>query len=233
MKILRRFFLAMALLALLTTSALAQEAFHGAYLQGYPDGTIRPEAPVTRAELAEMLYRMMEPEERKAASDTECGFFDLGPSHWAYPAISALAKLQIMLGGSDGHFRPDDGVTGEELSIVLERVRALDAGKRTLPALAAGWQAQEVTFAAGNGWVMGLHGKIFQKEQALTRAELAEILNRILGRRPQALDSLLIGMPLFSDNLDTEAPYFLAIQEAAIDHTAECAGVHERWTGLG
>ena len=233
MKTIRKLIFTTAILALLTTGALAQEAFHGAYLQGYPDGTIRPEAPVTRAELAEILYRMMEPDERMAASDTECGFLDLGPSHWAYPAVSALAKLQIMLGGSDGRFRPDDGVTGEELSIVLERVRALDAGKRALAALSAGWQAQEVTFAAGNGWVMGLHGKTFQKEQALTRAELAEILNRVLGRRPQGLDSLLIGMPLFSDNLDTEAPYFLSVQEAAVDHTAQCAGAHERWLGLG
>ena len=80
---------------------------------------------------------------------------------------------------------------------------------------------------------MGLHGAAFSKEQALSRAELAVILNRILGRTPQSLSDLLVGMPLLSDNLDTEAPYFLAIQEAAIDHTAWVCGDGERWTGLG
>ena len=58
-------------------------------------------------------------------------------------------------------------------------------------------------------------------------------MNLILGRTPQSLSDLLVGMPLFSDNLDTEATYFLAMQEAAIDHTAYICGDGERWTGLG
>ena len=120
-----------------------------------------------------------------------------------------------------------------DMVLSLERVRAQESGKEALAALSSGWAAQEVTFEAGNGWVMGLHGAVFSKEQALSRAELAEILNRILGRTPQSLSDLLVGMPLFSDNLDTEAAYFLAMQEAAIDHTAYICGDGERWTGLG
>ena len=233
MKFFKKTALVLALTAALTTGCFAAEAFHGAYLQGFPDGTIRPEAAVTRAELAQILYRMMDETARKGASDTECGFLDLGPAHWAYPAVSALAKLRLMLGGPDGRFRPDDGITGQELSIVLERVRTSREGREALPELAAGWSAQNVSFADGNGWVMGLHDGVFSKEQALTRAELAQILNRILGRVPEELSDLLIGMPLFSDNLDTKAPYFLAIQEAAIDHTARADADHETWTGLG
>lgn len=233
MKFFKKTALALALTAALTTGCFAAEAFHGAYLQGFPDGTIRPETAVTRAELAQILYRMMDEAARKSASDTECGFLDLGPAHWAYPAISALVKLRLMLGGTDGRFRPDDGVTGQELSIVLERVRASEVGREALPELAAGWSAQSVSFADGNGWVMGLHDGVFSKEQALTRAELAQIFNRILGRSPENLSDLLIGMPLFSDNLDTRTQYFLALQEAVVDHTAKVAGDHEIWTGLG
>lgn len=232
MKKFLRLCLALALFSYLALPCRAQDIFHGAYLSGFPDGTIRPEQAVTRAELAEILYRMMQPEARKQ-SDAESAFLDVGPAHWAYPAISAMARLRLMLGGTDGRFRPDDGVTGQELSIILERVRASAAGKEALPELAAGWQAQDVTFEDQNGWVMGLHGTKFAKDQPFTRAELAMLLNRILHRQPGALSDLLVGMPLFSDNLDTEAPYFLAIQEAAIDHTADCAGAHERWTGLG
>lgn len=232
MKVFRKLLLALLLLAALRVPCFAQEAFHGAYLQGFPDGSIRPEKQVTRAELAEILHRMMSPDARQELT-SESAFRDVGCGHWAYEAVSAMAGLRLMLGDGNGNFRPDDGVTGEELSVILERVRAQESGKEALAALSSGWAAQEVTFEAGNGWVMGLHGAVFSKEQALSRAELAEILNRILGRAPQSLSDLLVGMPLFSDNLDTEAPYFLAMQEAAIDHTARACGDGERWTGLG
>ena len=232
MKIFRKLLLAVLLLAALRVPCFAQEAFHGAYLQGFPDGSIRPEKQVTRAELAEILYRMISPDARQELT-SESAFRDVGCGHWAYEAVSTMAGLRLMLGDGNGNFRPDDGVTGEELSVILERVRAQESGKEALAALSSGWAAQDVTFEAGNGWVMGLHGAVFSKEQALSRAELAEILNRILGRTPQSLSDLLVGMPLFSDNLDTEAPYFLAMQEAAIDHTACICGDGERWTGLG
>ena len=232
MKIFRKLLLALLVLAALRVPCFAQEAFHGAYLQGFPDGSIRPEKQVTRAELAEILYRMISPDARRELT-SESAFRDVGRNHWAYEAVRTMAGLRLMLGDTDGNFRPNDGVTGEELSVILERVRAQDSGKEALAALSSGWAAQEVTFEAGNGWVMGLHGAVFSKEQALSRAELAVILNRILGRTPQSLSDLLVGMPLFSDNLDTEAPYFLAMQEAAIDHTARACGDGERWTGLG
>ena len=232
MKIFRKLLLAFLLLAALRVPCFAQEAFHGAYLQGFPDGSIRPEKQVTRAELAEILYRMISPDAKRELT-SESAFRDVGRGHWAYEAVCAMAGLRLMLGDTDGNFRPEDGVTSEELAIILERVRAQESGKTALAALSSGWAAQEVTFEAGNGWVMGLHGAAFSKEQALTRAELAVILNRILGRTPQSLSDLLVGMPLFSDNLDTEAPYFLAMQEAAIDHTACICGDGERWTGLG
>ena len=232
MKFFRKLLLAFLLLAALRVPCFAQEAFHGAYLQGFPDGSIRPEKQVTRAELAEILYRMISPDARQELT-AESAFRDVERNHWAYEAVRTMAGLRLMLGDTDGNFRPNDGVTGEELSVILERVRAQDSGKEALAALSSGWAAQEVTFEAGNGWVMGLHGAVFSKEQALSRAELAVILNRILGRTPQSLSDLLVGMPLFSDNLDTEATYFLAMQEAAIDHTAYICGDGERWTGLG
>ena len=233
MKIFRKIVLTALLAALLTVSCFAQEVFHAAYLRGFPDGTLRPGQSVTRAELAEILYRLMEPEAREEASNAKCGFLDLGPSHWAYDAVSALARLRIMLGFADGYFRPERGVTGQELSIVLERIRASEAGRAAWPALASGWDAEDVTFAAGNGWVVGLFDGVFQKDRAFTRSELAALLNRLLGREPEALSDLPIGMPLFSDNLDTASASFLAMQEAAVDHTAEVTNGHERWTGLG
>ena len=80
---------------------------------------------------------------------------------------------------------------------------------------------------------MGLDGSTFAPDAPLSRARLAQILNRLLGRTPESLDSLQIGMPLFSDNLDTEAWYFLPLQEAAVTHTAAFVNGSEAWSGLG
>ena len=83
MKIFRKLLLAVLLLAALRVPCFAQEAFHGAYLQGFPDGSIRPEKQVTRAELAEILHRMMSPDARQELT-SESAFRDVGCGHWAY-----------------------------------------------------------------------------------------------------------------------------------------------------
>ena len=80
---------------------------------------------------------------------------------------------------------------------------------------------------------MGFDGERFCPDKPLTRAEFAAIFNLLLGRAPRAVDDLMVGMPVWSDNADSTAEYFLAIQEAGTDHTACMADGGERWTGLG
>ena len=70
-------------------------------------------------------------------------------------------------------------------------------------------------------------------DASFARAELARILNRLLDRSPASLDALLIGMPLWTDNSDAEAWYFLDMQEAATDHTACPDAEGEIWSALG
>ena len=76
----RRFAAAVLLLALLAGQAFAAgEVFHPAYLGGFPDGTIRPEAALTREQLAQALYRLI-PEDRRAGLDAPTCFCDVPPS---------------------------------------------------------------------------------------------------------------------------------------------------------
>lgn len=229
-----------ALLALLLLVGLAplvcaqeQEDFHAAYLCGYPDGTIRPEEILTREALAQALCRLMD-EAYLEQPDTAGGrFLDVAPSRWSYRAVSTLANLKIMLADGQGRFHPTDGVTGQELALTFARIAASEAGEAAFGALAEGWRAQKITFSDENGWVMGLRDGVFCPDEPLTRAQFASIMNRILDRNPQSLDDLMIGMPLFSDNEDTQAWYFLAMQEAAAGHSYVRTDNGERWTALG
>ena len=72
----------------------------------------------------------------------------------------------------------------------------------------------------------GFDGETFDADRPLRCAELAVILNGLLGRTPSSLDDLQLGRPIFDDNRDARAWQFLPIQEAAVAHTtAETGGV--------
>ena len=94
-----------------------------------------------------------------------------------------------------------------------------------VPARAAG--------ALHTAYLAGYPDGTIRPEAPVTRAQLAQILNALLGRTPASLDALQLGMPIFDDNRDARAWYFLPIQEAAVTHTAAQSGAWERWDALG
>lgn len=214
------------------TCLASTEALHPAYLTGFSDGSIRPEDALTREQLAQALYRLL-PESVRLETRAPCCFSDVAPDRWSYPAIQVLSDLGILYGTTDGRFLPEEGVSGETLAAVLMRIAASEDGQDAFPELAAGWRAEEIRFDAGNGWVMGLDGSVFYPDKPLCRARFAEIINRLLRRTPQSLDDLMIGMPLWTDNLDTQTWYFLIMQEASVTHTASGTDICPHWTGLG
>lgn len=225
--------LLVSLLLIFSANAAGQQVWHEAYLGGYPDGTIRPEAVITRAELAQVLYRMMDAGRRAELDTHDTCFLDVMPNHWAYRAVTAATELGVMYGFDDGTFHPDDGVSRTQLALILTRIVHVSAANGAMPELAARWQAQEISFTAENGWVMGYDGEKFVPDEPLTRAEFAQIFNRVLGRMPRSVDDLMVGMTLWSDNGDTAAWYFFDLQEAGCSHAAETCTDGERWTALG
>lgn len=212
--------------------ASKEELFHPAYLSGFPDGTLRPDAPLTREQLAQALWRLV-PEDARTPCESPVHFSDVPPSRWSYEAVTAMADLGVLCETAPGLFSPEESVTGPALASALTHLAASEKGARCLKTLAEAWSAEEVTFQNGDGWVMGLSDACFAPERALSRAEFARILNRLLDRTPTCLEDLMIGMPLWSDNLDTEAAFFLDMQEASTTHTALFSGGAERWSGLG
>ena len=84
----------MLLLLLLLSAVPARAAgvLHAAYLAGYPDGTIRPEAPVTRAQLAVILFRLAEHVPEQADAEMP----DVPPEHWAHGAAALVCRTEVM-----------------------------------------------------------------------------------------------------------------------------------------
>ncbi len=91
-------------------------------LSGYDDGTFRPNAPVTRAELVTALVNRFQPEQSGTA-----WFSDLPAAHWASGAVSAAVSAGWVRGYGDGTFRPEAPVTRAEAAALCNAALGRDA----------------------------------------------------------------------------------------------------------
>ena len=75
---------------------------HYAYVVGYSDGTVRPNANISRAEVATIFFRLLKKEVRDGNLTTENIFADVTNGQWHNKAISTMAKLGIVKGRRAG-----------------------------------------------------------------------------------------------------------------------------------
>ena len=94
-------------------------------MQGYPDGTMRPDKPMTRAELCVMLERVLHVSD--ALDFNEKRFGDVGPEEtaWCNNAIVTLSVEGVLSGYPDGNFYPHQPVTRAEASKIIDILREL------------------------------------------------------------------------------------------------------------
>ncbi|MDI4648581.1 InlB B-repeat-containing protein [Cohnella hashimotonis] len=158
-------------------------------VNGYVGGEFRPNAAVSRAEFASILIRALGlPQKSGAAS----AFTDLKAGAWYGGAVEQAAAYGLLLGGSDGRFRPDDTITREEAFAVVMRAAKLAGTKvgatadseRILQAFADGaaihgWARSDVAGAVEAGLIQGAGGRLDPAAE-VTRAEAATMLRRML-----------------------------------------------------
>ncbi|MFW5897002.1 MAG: S-layer homology domain-containing protein, partial [Bacillota bacterium] len=96
----------------------AQTAHDIEIIEGYPGGTFRPDAPITRAELATMLHRVFD--EREVSGDL--GYVDTDDiPRWAMDAVTWSDSMGFMRGFPDGKYRPENLTTRAEAATLLRR----------------------------------------------------------------------------------------------------------------
>ncbi|WP_221567007.1 S-layer homology domain-containing protein [Alkalihalobacillus sp. TS-13] len=89
---------------------------HNGILQGYKDGTFKPENSLTRAEMAIILVKA-----HGLEGSGEGTFTDVPNTHWAYDAINTLAEHGITIGVGNNKYAPNRPVEREEFATFLER----------------------------------------------------------------------------------------------------------------
>ena len=89
---------------------------HVAYIIGYEDGTVRPGANITRAEVATIFFRLLTDETRESYWSQSSGFTDVASGAWYNNAVSTLTRAGILDGYEDGSFRPNASITRAEFT---------------------------------------------------------------------------------------------------------------------
>ena len=206
---------------------------HFAYIQGYADGTVRPNASITRAQVATIFFRLLDEGVRQDFPTTTHNFSDVAENDWANTAIATMSALGIIQGRSDGSFDPDAPITRAEFAAICARFSSGGGtGGSAFTDISGHWAKAEIERAAALGWVRGFADGTFRPDAKITRAQAITMINRILNRLPEDKDDLLPGMNTWSDCRETDW-YYLAIQEATNSHAFQPRDqIHERWTAL-
>ena len=207
---------------------------HFAYLIGNDDGLIRPEANITRAEVATIFFRLLTDETRESFWSDTNSYTDVAAGSWYNNAVSTLSAMGVLGGYEDGSFRPNASITRAEfakIAVSFFELEGLACENPFLDVAPGAWYAESVAAAAEIGLIEGYEGGLFRPDAPITRAEACTIVNRTLGRAPHAAGLLPESeMNLWPDNMDASAWYYAQIQEATNSHDFVWAGEFEQWT---
>ena len=153
---------------------------HIAYLTGYPNGAFGPNNSMTRAEVAQMFYALLN---NKNVTIT-ASFPDVPADAWYATAVNTLASLGMVSGDADGSFRPNDPITRAEFCVIaLAFAYEPESYSCSFTDVSVNdWFYTYVAQAASYGWIGGYADGSFGPNDLITRAQVTTIVNNMLGR---------------------------------------------------
>ncbi|MBE7051118.1 MAG: S-layer homology domain-containing protein [Ruminococcaceae bacterium] len=195
---------------------------HIGYINGYPDGSVRPDGNITREEVSAILYRVKPMAYDSPITATGKVFPDVSIDRWSVREIEHLTAYDIIKGYPDGSFLPAENLTRAEFAALIRRFISAAEIKTAnrwvdLTDISDHWAFDDITFIAKAGLVEGYEDGTFRPEREITRAEVMSVINRILGRKP--LESYVKSQNFnpFTD-LNDDKWYYVTVLEATITH---------------
>ncbi len=161
-------------------SKAIQNLYARGIINGYTDGTFKPESNISREEFSSLFCKFMKYPLR---TDLETKFSDVLNTRWSKNVIMTLYDKQILKGTGDSIFAPSNNITLGEVSAIIDRAKGLG----TIPVTVAYKHLQKQHWANANITNLLTEGYIkvtdnfyanFDQNKPLTRGEMAVILNR-------------------------------------------------------
>lgn len=162
-----------------------KESRFAAYMEGYPDGTFRPDFSITRAEAVALFDRLFA---LKNAAQ-QATYSDVDSSAWYNGAVNRMNALGFLTGYPDGTFKPQGEITRAEFTslcyrFALQKNMKLNNQRATyFPDVTNdNWAALSIRECSEAGFVFGYPDGSFGPDKRITRAEAVCIVNRLTGR---------------------------------------------------
>ncbi len=180
------------------------------YISGFGDGTIRPDAPLTRAECAKMLTYIVD----IGTIGQSSVFSDVPATFWGYKAIIALSNAKIIYGYANGTFKPNNKITRAEFATIIARIADIKEGSAPFKDISGHWAKADISALAASGYINGYSDNTFRPNSTITRAEAVKIINKVVGIEPNNAET----RELFTDLQSTHWAYYEIM--AAVSLTA-------------
>lgn len=150
-------------------------------INGYEDGTFRPDRPISRAEFAAITDRLF-----KFVDKSPVPFTDVSANSWYSEAVSRAAAANLIKGDGNGTFRPQDNITRQEAVVIL--ARAFELKTRNENAVnnfidrveVAAWAKSAVSALFERQYIKGRTQDHFFPKDNITRAEVVKLLDNIV-----------------------------------------------------
>ena len=190
---------------------------HNQYLFGYPDNTIRMDGEITRAEVAALMFRLIQDDDKEDWTDGDDAmhFTDVSASHWAIREIQYISNLKLVIGYPGGQYRPENPITREEF-IKIATIYANLNPENSIQSTAGTWSKPYIDNALSNSFITGHPDGNLGLTDSLTRAQAVAILNRILNRKCSEDEGVLLNT--YYSDASAAHWAFNDIAEAAATH---------------
>ena len=168
-------------------------------LDGYGDGTFRPDTVLNRAQFCKMAVYAMDGSGELGRYSTVTIFPDVKPSHWASAYINMASKKGIISGFADGKFKPSQTVTaGQAVTILMRGLGYKDED------MGGVWPQSYMAEAQTNGLLKSTG--ITSAYAGLTRAQAARLFLNLFEAKHGKGETLL-----FNYNVGKDEVYLTAV----------------------
>ena len=168
-------------------------------LDGYGDGTFRPDTVLNRAQFCKMAVYAMDGSGELGRYSTVTIFPDVKPSHWASAYINMASKKGIISGFADGKFKPSQTVTaGQAVTILMRGLGYKDED------MGGVWPQSYMAEAQTNGLLKSTG--ITSAYAGLTRAQAAKLFLNLFEAKHGKSETLL-----FNYNVGKDEVYLTAV----------------------
>lgn len=165
--------------------ASIQKMVEKGYVGGFPDGTFRPSASISRAEFMAIINKM-----NNFTEEADVEFKDVSKSHWAYNEIRKAVKAGYASGFPDGTFKPGAPVTREQAAAIISSLYEFENNANGVAikdlSKISPWAADSVVKMLSNNIMSGYQDGSFGGKNPMNRAECIVVLDRVLTNKKSA-----------------------------------------------